>query len=90
MGMGRERKRPSQRNIVKEDSVELYKGLDGWEKGGIKADCPHFKPWTQNFKNAGFRRRAPNKRGAQFSMYPQCLELCYTVRYTWYVVSTST
>lgn len=28
--------------------------------------------------------------GAQFSMYPQCLELCYTVRYTWYVVSTST
>lgn len=62
--MGRERKRPSQRNIVKEDSVELYKGLDilkFGKKGGIKADCPHFKPWTQNFKNAGFRRRAPNR-----------------------------
>ena len=65
MGVGRERQRPSQRDIVKEDSVELYKGLDGWKKGGIKADCPHFKPWTQNFKNAGYGRRAPNKRGAQ-------------------------
>jgi hypothetical protein len=62
-----ERKRPSQRDIVKEASVELYKGSDGWKKGGIKADCPHFKPWTQNFKNAGYGRRAPNKRGAQIS-----------------------
>lgn len=83
--MGRE-KEAKPKKYCKRDSVELYKGLDGWEKGGIKADCPHFKPWTQNFKNAGFRRRA--QMGAQFSMYPQCLELCYTVRYTWYVVST--
>lgn len=42
MGVGRERKRPSQRDIVREDSVELYKGLDGCKKGGIKADCPPF------------------------------------------------
>ena len=67
MGVGRERKRPSQRDIIKEDSVELYKGLDGCKKGDIKADCPHFKPWTQNFKSSGYGRRAPNKRGTQFS-----------------------
>ena len=46
-GRGRDRKRKSQRDTVKEGSVEFSKRLDGWGEGGIKADCPGFKLCTQ-------------------------------------------